>query len=129
MQDFAEPTDADVSDDLLFDEILTQFGQRPLGHADEGDGGRQGDFRDVFANVDGEHTCRTDLKPGKPGDAVDAVVVEPMNDLPHPLDGTADHFSNDAIAALADGEHDDAGIATVHGIALSLFRRRSLTFS
>src|SRR5204863_8270560 len=40
-----------------------------------------------------------------------------MDDLPHPLDGTADHLGNDAIALLTDGEQDDAGIATVHGIA------------
>src|SRR5205807_7715303 len=78
---------------------------------------RQGDFGDVFANVDGEHTCRTHLKPGKPGDAVDAVVVETMDDLSHPLGGTANHLGNDTIVPLADGEHDDAGIATVHGIA------------
>src|SRR5205807_4898042 len=40
-----------------------------------------------------------------------------MNNLPHPLHGAADHFTDDAIRAATDGEQDHAGITTVHGIA------------
>lgn len=35
MQDFTEPADADVGDDLLLDEVSAEFRQRPLRHADE----------------------------------------------------------------------------------------------
>src|SRR5205823_2647550 len=38
-------------------------------------------------------------------------------DLPHPLGGTTHHLGNDAMALLADGEHHNAGIAAIHGIA------------
>jgi hypothetical protein len=106
-----------VGDDLLLDQVLAQLGQRPLGHANERDRRRQGDFHDVFANVPGEHTRRPHLKPGIPGDPADPVVVEPMQDLPDPLGGAPDHLGNAAMALLADSEHHNAGIATVHGIA------------
>src|SRR5579872_2238413 len=116
-QDFAKPTDADVGHDLLLDQILTQFRHGPLRHADERDRRRQGDFGDVLANLGGEHAGGTHLKPGIPGDPVDARIVETMKDLPHPLHGAADHFGDDAIGAATDGEQDHAGIAAVHGIA------------
>src|SRR5262249_5190692 len=70
---------------------------------------------DVLANIGGEHASGTDLKPGIPGDAVDAVVVEKMNDLSHPLHGAADHFGDDPIRAATDRAHDQAGIATGYG--------------
>src|SRR5262249_37335238 len=46
-QDFAQPANTDVGHDFLFDQILPQFGQRPLRHADERDRRRQSDFRDL----------------------------------------------------------------------------------
>src|SRR5579871_2201160 len=112
-QDFAQPADADVGHDLLLDQILTQFRHRSLGHANKSDGRREGDFCDVLANSGGEHAGGTYLKPGIPGDAVDAKFVKAMNDLPHPRYRAADHFRDGAIRAATDSEQNHAGIATV----------------
>jgi hypothetical protein len=106
--------------------LATTFCSRPLRHADERDRRRQSDFRDLLAQVGGEHPRGTHLKPGIPGDAIDTVVIEAMDDLPHPLHGTAGHFRNDPIRSLADREHDDAGVTTVHGISPLSFQTAKL---
>src|SRR5271166_6518070 len=91
----------------------------------------------MCSNIGGEHAGGTHLKPRIPGDAVDAVLVETMNNLPHPLHGAADHFGDSPIRAATDGEHDHAGITAVDGIAplslqaakFALFERAERAYS
>src|SRR5947209_16081433 len=101
MQDFAKPTDADVSNDFLLDQIETQLGYRPLTHADERDGRTKGDLRDPFANVGGKDAFGTHLEPRIPGDAGDAMIVETMDDQPHPLYRAIDQGGDPAIGHAA----------------------------
>src|SRR5438445_3493099 len=81
VQKLPEPFDADAGMDLLLDEIVPQLGQRPLIHADKGLGRRQSHFRDLLAEIGSKLPRRiADLPIGIPGDTVDAVGVETMND-------------------------------------------------
>src|SRR5436190_6973330 len=122
MQDFTQPANADMGHDLLFDQILPQFRQRPLRHANERDGRRQSDGSDLFTSVAGKHACRPSLKPRTIGDAIDAIVIETMNDLPHPGGRAIDHLGDGGILHVARRKHDDPGVAAIDGIASLSFQ-------
>src|SRR5580704_12430864 len=109
MQGFAKPTDADVRHDLLLDKIETQLGYRPLAHADQSDGRTKGDLRDPLANVSGKDAFGAYLEPRIPGDANDALIVEAMDDLAHPLHRAIDQAGNTAIGHSAGREQNDPG--------------------
>jgi hypothetical protein len=58
---------------------------------------------------------------GIPGDALQAVRIEAVDDLPHPLRGAAGLRGDVAVAQAAAGEQDDAGVPAVDGVgALAL---------
>lgn len=76
----------------------------------------------MLTHFDGEGAGRTCLKPRIPSDAVDAVVIEAMDDLPHPLDAATDRLRNHPIGRMVAGNQDDPGVATVHGVAPQVFQ-------
>ena len=64
----AQPLEADLGDDLLGDGVFPQFGQRPLGHADQLLR-RRGDLGDLLDEIGGElRRAATTVEVGPPFD-------------------------------------------------------------
>jgi len=97
------------------------FGDRPLAHADERDRRTQGDLGDAFANIGGKHAFGAYLEPRVPGDAVDAVIVEAMDDGPNPLGRVADACGDVTVANTATGQQHDPCVQIVHTIGALMF--------
>lgn len=53
------------------------------------------------------------LEPRKPGDASDAMIVETMDDLAHPLHRAIDQGADAAIGHAAGRQENDPGMTTV----------------
>src|SRR5205807_9548374 len=119
VQELPKPFDADVGHDALLDQIGTQLGQRPLRHADESLGRRQSHLADLFAEIGRELPRRVaDLPIRVRGDAVDAGVVEAVDEGPNPLRRTIDTLTDGATAQAAGREQDDGGMKATDGGAV-----------
>jgi len=130
VQALPQPLHADVGHDLLFDQVVTQLGERPLVHADQSLGRRRGHFGNLLAHVRQELAWRIPrLPPGIPHDAAEAVLVEAMNNVAHP-GRRAVHTGGDlAVGHVAARQQDDTGMPTVHRIdTLTLHPAQLLLF-
>src|ERR1700709_1994276 len=114
VQQGAEPLAADRGHDLLLDEVVAQFAQRPASHADQGYRAGDGDLGYLLQDGGPEAARFTGAaRPGIPGDAVEAVLVEAVDDDPHPLRGAVAAGGDVAVADAAPAEQDDPGVPTV----------------
>jgi hypothetical protein len=113
----AQPPQADGRDHPLLDQVAAQLGRRPTVHAGQGHGGAQGHLGDLLGQLGGEAAGPgRGLHPGVPGDAVQAVGVEAVDDAADPL-GRAVHAGGDgAVGHATAGEQDDAGMPAVDGV-------------
>ena len=110
----AQPLQADLADDLLLDQILPQFRQRPLRHTDELLRRREGHFRDLLDEVRRERcgTART-MKVRKPLDSCHTSRVEAVNDDSDPLGRVSDPLGDFPVANSSRREENNSCAATV----------------
>jgi len=87
-----------------------------LSHADERNGPQHGDLRNALAEVGREDAGRARLEPAMPSNAVDAGIIETMDDLSHPGGRAANHLGNDHTAAVAYGKYGDSSVTAGNGI-------------
>src|SRR5262249_12159742 len=127
VQELPEPFDADGGHNALLDQVGTQLGQRPLIHADKDLGRRQRHLADLLAEV-GRKLPRgvADLPVRVPGNALDAVGVEAMDDDSDPLRRTIGLLGNGATAQAAAGQQDDARVQAVDGVAVLTLHAKQL---
>jgi len=84
-QDLPQRFQRDRNDDLLGDQVLPQFGQRPDGHSDQLLGGRQSDLTDRFDRVGEKLPGSGRSTEGRiPADRLDPTPIEAVEDLTHP---------------------------------------------
>src|SRR5262249_28121834 len=127
VQKLPQPLDADVGHNVLFDQVFAQLGQRPLRHADERLGRRQRHFADLLAQIRRKLPRRVaDLPVRVPGNAVDAVVVETVDDDPSPLRRTVDALADVTAPQAAARQQNDAGMQAIDGVAMLAFHAQQL---
>jgi len=114
-QELPQMFQADGANDPLFDEVLAQLGQRPLGQADELAGRREGHLDDLFDDLGQEDSGLASVVrvEGVPGDAVDPLGVEAPEDDSHPLRRAVTEAGDLGVAAAAGRKQDDAGVTAI----------------
>src|SRR6516162_5638779 len=122
VEQLPQPLNADVTHDLLLDEVSPQLGERPLVHADQLLGRRQCHLGDLLANIGEKPACVVACLPyRKPENAEDALGVEPVDDRTHPLRRATDADSDFPIPDFAARQEDDTGMEPVDRIAMLSF--------
>jgi hypothetical protein len=126
VQELPKPFDADAGNDLLLPKIVAQLRQRPLIHADQRLGRRQGYFGDLLAKISSKLPGPTRLPARIPRNASDAVGIETMNDGPNPLRRTISAFGDEAISQAASRQQDDPGMTAIDSVASLTFHTAEL---
>lgn len=117
-QQLSQPGKTDVAENLLFDEVLPQLGQRPLVHANQHAGRREGDLGDLFGQLGSElPRSARDVEGGIRDDPLDAIVIETVEDRPHPSGRAIDQPGDLPVLYAASREEDDAGVTAIDLIA------------
>src|SRR5262249_14459638 len=119
VQQRAQPRAADGGDDRLLDEVVAQLGQRPAGHADQGHGAGDGDLGDLLEDIGLEAAglCLA-AHPGVPEDAVEATLVEAVDDDANPLGRTVTPLPDVTVFEPAARQQDDSGMPAVDAVGL-----------
>lgn len=122
MQDLTQRFQRNRRDDLLSDKILSQFGQRPDGHADQLLRRRQSNLTDLFTTL-GDKLFGTagSAKAGQPINHVHSAVVEAVNDLPHPCGRTVALFGNLCVCVAASRQQNNSRVKPIDSIGQLLF--------
>ena len=131
--------DADRGHHALFDQVLPQLRQRPLVHADQLLGRRQHDLNDPFDEIGEELAWLAGvvLVERIPGDAVDPLGIEAVDDDSYPLRRAVGQRGDVAVGHAAGREQDDscvsaidlAGQLSFHLVQLPPFIRPELSCS
>ena len=113
---------------LLGDQILPEFGQRPNAHADQGLGRRKGNLTNLLHDV-GQKFSRTGATTiiWIPRNGLDSSLIKSVNDLANPSATAVATFGNSAIGAAAAREQDNPGVSAIDSVGQLVFHTFKLS--